>query len=121
MKHIFALGIIFSLIYSCTYDVEEELYPVNTCDLSNITYTLDIAPLIDLRCGPCHDDASNPLGAGIALMPYNELKPFADGGTLTCVINHESTCSPMPKSAGKLPDCEISKIETWIADGALNN
>lgn len=117
-QHLLSLTILF-ILGSCTYNVEEELFPVNNCNTIDITYSLDVEPIIQSNCYVCHDSASR-LG-GITLEGYDNLKAFVDNGRLIGVINHQSGFSPMPKGAAKLPDCDIAAIEQWVAEGAKDN
>ncbi len=121
MKQWILFLLILSSLLACNYDVEETLYPTSNCDSMDVRYVDDIAQIITNHCTVCHDAPGNPLGNGIVLTPYTEIKPYADSGILSCVINHEPGCPQMPKNSGKIPSCDIAKIENWIADGALNN
>ena len=103
----------------CYYDVEEDLYPTTGCDTVDVSYSAVVLPLLEIACYGCHDDANN-LG-GISIEGYDKLKPFADNGALVGVIRHQDGYSPMPQNQGPLPECDIQKIEAWIADGAQNN
>ena len=120
------------MLNSCYYDVEEELYyeieeelyqdvleNIADCDTLMVQYTLNILPIIDQHCFPCH--SLETAFANVVVEPYNGLKNYVDNGELLCVLNHQSGCSPMPKNAAKLTDCELAKIEKWIDDGAQNN
>lgn len=104
---------------ACYYDVEEELYPSNGCDVSNVSYSGTVEPIIKNRCYVCHGTGVN-LG-NVTLQGYDALKTYAQNGKLLGTIKHESGFSPMPQSGGKVPDCEIQKVEKWIIDGMLNN
>lgn len=104
---------------SCAYNVEEELYPPDECNTTSLSYSVDIAPIIETRCFECHDEQAVP--SGIRLDGYDNLKAMVDIGRLLGAIRHESGFSPMPKDQGKLPECEILKIQQWVQDGALNN
>lgn len=116
--YIFIVGLVV-LFSSCYYDSEEDLYPSIDCDLSDISYTTSILPIIESKCYACHDQASN--FGNITLEGYSSLKTFADSGELIGAIKHESGYSPMPKNLPQLLECEIEKIEAWVNDGALNN
>jgi len=111
--------IAMSIFSACKYDVEEELYPSVECETADMSYTNDILPIISTACYQCHDAANN--FGGITLEGYDALKPFAEGGSLVGVIKHEAGFSAMPQGAPKLLDCEIEKVEAWIAQGILNN
>jgi hypothetical protein len=103
----------------CYYDIEEELYPSVECQTDNLSFQSDIAPIIQRNCLGCHSQAANQ--GNVVLEGYNRLKTYVDNGKLQGVINHRAGFSPMPKNQPKLLECEIAKIEQWIADGALDN
>ena len=103
----------------CYYDVEEEIYPKTDCLTENITYSLDIVPVLQSNCYVCHGQGIN-LG-GITLEGYNSLKTYVDNGSFLGAIKHNAGYSPMPQGSPQILDCQIAKIEQWIQDGALNN
>lgn len=104
---------------SCYYDVAEELYPPTTCDTANMSYQVDITPILINNCYVCHSAADNQ--GNVTLEGYDELIKYVNSGQLLGAIKHESPYSFMPQDAPKLKDCDISKIEQWVIDGALNN
>jgi hypothetical protein len=103
---------------ACEYRDEETLYP-QVCDTTNVTYALDIAPLVELRCTPCHD--AQAIESSIPLITYDLLKGMVDAGRLLGAIHHEVGFSPMPKDRSRLSECELQTFDRWVADGALNN
>ncbi|MCB0572017.1 MAG: hypothetical protein KDC66_19765 [Phaeodactylibacter sp.] len=118
----FILLLAFSLILAiggCYYDVEEDLYPSQECDTSNVTYSGTVAPIIQNNCLLCHSNASR-LG-DITLEGYTNIKVYADNGRLLGAVKHQSGYAPMPDGAPQLDDCLISRIEQWVVDGAPNN
>jgi hypothetical protein len=108
-------------ISSCYYDVEEELYPPTTCQTDNMSLQNDIVPILELNCYVCHSTAAGPGNGNVILQGYTELIKYVNSGALVGAINHASGFAAMPQNAPKLSDCNISKIEQWIADGAPNN
>lgn len=111
------------LLTGCYNDNEEDLYPNNTCNTTNVTYTLTVKPIIQANCAisGCHTVASAPSSAGIQLEDYTGLKAIVTSNQLLGAINHESGFSAMPKNAGKLSSCALNQIKKWVDDGALNN
>ena len=103
---------------SCEYRDEETLYP-QVCDTTQVTYALVIAPLVELRCTPCHD--AQAIESSIPLVGYDNIKAMVDAGRLLGAIHHEVGFSPMPKDRSKLAECEILTFDRWVTDGALNN
>lgn len=103
----------------CYYDVEEELYPVVSCETNGMSYTTDILPIIEANCYTCHRTGSTI--TSISLEGYDKLKTAALNGSLVGAIKHLQGYVAMPQSGAKLSDCNISKIEAWINDGIQNN
>jgi hypothetical protein len=115
-------GVIFlaTLLSGCYYDKEELLYPDGVvCDTVAVSYNADVQAILQLRCNGCHGGAFP--SAGIDLTTHENVLIYANGGGLLGSIRHESGFSPMPKSAPKIPVCEINKISAWINNGAPNN
>lgn len=112
-----AVLLAFSL-NSCYYDSEEELYPgSNTCDVSNVTYSNAIAPVLAANCNSCHG-SSNPSGN---IVTDNYASAKANMSRIRGSINHISNYSPMPQNGSKLSDCELTKFDIWINQGMPNN
>ncbi len=114
-----ALLMLMLLHTGCYYDVESELYPTTECLTQDMSYQVDIVPIIKQNCYACHDAANN--FAGITLEGHGNLKRYVENGELLSVVQHVTGFSPMPKNAAKLLDCEIEKIEAWIEKGAPDN
>ncbi len=105
---------------SCSQDNEEELTACNT-DPANIGYASTITGILSSNgCNGCHS-GNGALGGGVSLGTYAGVKNVVDNGRLVGAINHASGFSPMPKSGIKMNNCDISKIQAWIAAGAPNN
>ncbi len=108
----------------CTFENEEDYYAGIQCDTANVTYSATVRPIIQNACYACHSaGTANTAGAGIDLEGYAALKAFItdNSGLLIGSIRHVVGFSPMPKSAPKLSECDIRKIELWIIQGALDN
>lgn len=125
MKRILSiLLIIFSTtIAGCYYDNAEKLYPVisTSCDLSNVTFSGTLKPIIQASCLSCHSNSTaSSSGGGIRLENYADVKSSASG-RLMGAVNHLSGYVAMPQGGGKLTDCEISQLQKWIDNGMLNN
>ncbi len=118
-KYLFTLSIIF-LLQSCYYDNNEDLYPqAPTCDTTNVTFSNTIFPLINSNC-TAHHSGGAPSG-NVLLTNYDGISAVAKDGRLLSVIRHEEGWPPMPQGGGKLPECDIKKIEVWVNEGAANN
>jgi hypothetical protein len=116
-----------TMLTSCYNDSEEALYgstPTGTCDLTTaVKFSTVVSPIISSKCATsgCHSVASK--AAGINLGTYDAIKAYTTSSKAVFLgsIKRLSSYSSMPKGDAKLPDCDISKIESWITAGALNN
>jgi hypothetical protein len=110
------LLIVSLMCSSCYYDNEEYIYGDNIeCDTLGITYENFVADLMTLHCDACHNPGS-PSG-NIITSDYNDLLVIINNGKLHGAVNHLPGYSPMPKGGNKLPDCDISKLNSWLNDG----
>lgn len=121
------------LVYSCTKSGGEvnNGTPVpgdggnndggGSCDTVSMTYMKNVVPILQQNCYRCHGTATNSGSFGLVLEGYNNLKPYAESGTLIGVITHAQGYVPMPEGGGKLSECDINKIRSWIAHGIQNN
>lgn len=115
----FALMFIPFLNSGCYNDNEEDLYPEKpVCDTANITYTASIAPIMQTNCNSCHN--TTVASGGVITDNAEGLRVVALNGLLWSSVNWTSAYK-MPKDRGKLSDCDLSKINIWIKDGAPNN
>jgi hypothetical protein len=114
-KHLFAL--FFIIFVSCSSDNEEEFYNQIGCDVENVSFSSTIDPIIDQNCKSCHFNGNR---TGVTLVTYENIKISAESGELLGSIKHLPGYDPMPQG-GKLDDCTIEKIETWINNGTPNN
>ncbi|HNV27885.1 MAG TPA: hypothetical protein PKJ83_02040 [Cyclobacteriaceae bacterium] len=117
----FVLPLILLALGGCYYDKESVLYPnsANCTEVINPTFSGDVLPLLNSRCNNCHGGTAP--SAGINLTTYPSVMKYVNDGSLMGSINQTSGYSAMPKNSGKMPACEINKIQTWITAGALNN
>lgn len=117
-------GFVLISVTSCYYDVEEELYPINTCDTTNVTYSGHVSAVLTNNCLNCHNTSNAQfIGGGIVLDSYANLKTYVDNGKFLSSITHDGNASFMPQSVDNrmLPACDISKIQAWINAGSPNN
>lgn len=115
-KIILSVLVVFS---ACYYDVEEELYPGTYCATTNVSYESTITSILHRNCYVCHSVAANT--SNVTLEGYDKLMVYVNNGKLLGAIKHDPGYKPMPQGAPKLIDCDIAKIEQWIADGAPYN
>jgi mono/diheme cytochrome c family protein len=110
---------IYCLLPSCVSNVEEELYPPETCDTMQVTYSGTIAPLIAQNCFECH--GGDATISGIPLEGYDNLKAMVDAERLVGAVRHLDGFSAMPKDAPSLSECKLLQIEKWVNNGAPDN
>lgn len=124
MKKALPLFLFTLLLFACSKKNEENLIfeaKINELcnrDTSTISYSNDIAPILNSDCMPCHSTARQD--GGIALDNYSDASTYA-GGNLLDAVKQINGASPMPKGAPKLHECKIHAIETWINAGTPNN
>ena len=124
MKRVLIIAVfasVFVLAFdSCEYDNKEDLYPKTNCDISSVKFSSTIMPIMVQSCAisNCHD--ATTVAGGLNLNSYQDVKISADNGNLLNRLKGIGG-SQMPLDGNPLPNCEISKIESWVADGALNN
>jgi cytochrome c553 len=111
------ISIVF--LSSCYYDVEEQLYPNGGCQTANMSLQANVLPILVRSCYACHDAVTN--NGNVTIEGYAELSKYITNGKLMGSIRQANGFIAMPQGAPKLSDCEISKIEQWIVQGALNN
>lgn len=127
MKHFLVLFIVSTgLMFQagCYYDKEEELYPPQPCDTSNVSYAITIVPILSNRCYSCHSNANaQNFGNGISFEGYANISSYFATSTQIFIgaINHQAGYPAMPPAEPKLTSCNINQIESWIAAGYPDN
>ncbi len=114
-------ALLLGLAASCTYSHGD---PAPACDVAreNVTYAAVISPIFDANCRECHSRANAlVLGGGNDFGDYNAINNYFSPANLLGCIRHDPGFSPMPKGRAKLSDCDIKRIEAWIAAGKPNN
>jgi mono/diheme cytochrome c family protein len=89
------------------------------CDTTTVTFNVTVHPIIKTNCESCHSGSS--AGGGVQLVSYDDIKASAASGRLMGTIRHEQGYSAMPKGGNKLSDCDIAKLDKWIAESMKNN
>ena len=112
--------IILSLFHvGCYYDNIERKYNQSGCDLTSVSLTIVVKPLVDQFCVACHQGSSP--AAGLLLEGYQDVKASVLQGEFSIRINKPlSDPLKMPPNA-LIDSCSIEKINIWIANGALEN
>lgn len=109
------------LASSCTYSQGD---PVPACDVAKetVTYAAVISPIFDTHCRECHAASVYVVkGGGNNFDDYQAIKSYFSPTILLGTIRHAPGFDPMPKGRDKLSECDIQRIETWVAAGKLNN
>lgn len=107
------------LCSGCTYDNVQTKYTRSECDLLNVTWSVDIEPLVNQFCVGCHQGSSP--AAGLLLDRYEVVKNSVLQGGFSIRINKPITDPlKMPPNA-TLDSCAIDKLNMWIANGAPEN
>ncbi len=118
-------------LYACEYLKYDNIKPKTTtaivlpCDSANaiISYSKDIAPLMEYECGSkntCHSNAG--AGGSISLEDYNGVSYAAATGKLVSCIVWDGSTHFMPQNTStKINACYISEIQSWVNAGFPNN
>jgi hypothetical protein len=93
---------------------------------TNISYSKDVQPILDSRCGKCH--MGEYVSEGLHMDTYESLMEGSDNGLVIIPGNAEDSLlvqklvkGKMPKRGPKLTPVQIQIITDWIDAGALNN
>lgn len=107
----FILPIVSIILFSCSSDSEDDLMIPEEEDPveNNITYTTNIAPIINSNCVSCHGTPPTN-GAPFSLNTFSQVNSRANG------IFTRTNNGTMPPE-GKLPQSSINLISDWIAGG----
>ena len=106
-------------IISCEKDeVVKVQPPPSDCDTVNITFALNIEPVIKERCEGCHSNSAQ--SAGVNLEGYDNIKNHALNGSLVSSI--EGTMQGFFYKAGDTTaSCKFLQLKAWINKGAPND
>ena len=127
MRKYFFLAAI-GVFTGCYYDNQEEIHPnIGTvCDTTSVTisYATDITPILTSGCGisdnACHNTDNSDSEIGLETYTGVAAQISPNNVFLKSII-HDPSASAMPKGGGKLDECSIMKIESWINNGYQNN
>lgn len=123
-KENIALNLIFilllfisTIISSCDKDQSYVLPPPDTsgCDVSNVSFAMDVQSVISERCQGCHSNIVQL--SGVNMEGYDNIKSYAQNGKLVSSI----TGSMSSHFVNKNSSCDLLKIQTWIKNGCSNN
>ncbi len=118
--------ILSTSVQSCYYDNEADIYgtvSTGNCDTTNAKFAAFVQPLMNAQCATsgCHN--ASTASAGANLSTYTATKTYITNNKAFFLgsIKHTTGYSQMPKGASKMAACDITKLETWINAGMLNN
>ena len=108
------LIVLIAGLMGCVTKNEEQI--LGECRTFDLSFAQDIEPIIDQNCAisGCHDAATST--AGVNLEGYTNIDTHLD----RVVARANDGARPMPPT-GLIPECDRSKIDAWVAKGALNN
>jgi hypothetical protein len=119
LKNIFIFIGIAIMSTACYYDNAEDLYQnfPKDCDVSAVSYSADVQPIIDQSCLSCHGPIAPQ--AGLDLSTHASLS--ASKEKVRNRINKPIGDPLVMPQGGPMIKCNIDKINAWIDQGALNN
>lgn len=113
-------GLIALAVSSCYNDNKEDIYQNNpdgnNCDTSAVSYSDDISLIFQNSCALSGCHAGTAPASNLDLTDYSQAKNKS-----TQIVNRINGEGSIMPPGGSLSDCNIEKIETWVADGAPNN
>jgi len=89
------------------------------CDTTNVSYSLQIVPILQYNCYTCHNGPG--ASSGIDFSNYGAFKGWAESGYVAGDITAAPGRTPMPYGLPPLSSCEINTILAWIDQGTPNN
>ena len=90
------------------------------CNLpETVSYTENIAPLIEEKCFKCHaEEVYKQKASRNKIYTYESLREKAEGGILMGSLTHQKGYIAMPYKMGKKIDtCSIALIGKWVTTG----
>lgn len=100
--------------FSCSKD--------ETCTTENMSFKTDIQPILSKN--GCTDSGCHGSTTGTGAIAYTTYDGFFSqvaANRVLGAIKQQTGFSAMPKGKSKISDCDISKIEAWITQGAKDN
>ncbi|MFK7950038.1 MAG: hypothetical protein AB8G11_20780 [Saprospiraceae bacterium] len=83
------------------------------------TFAAVVYPIVETNCVGCHN--ATRADGGVRLHTHAEIVTYVNSGSFMGTIEHQTGYPVMPTSGVKLSDCDISLLNQWIANGALND
>ena len=103
----------------CENNNELDLYGETECDTINITWESAIADILNKYCVECHGPVIHY--NNVRHDSYDSEMIVVNDGRLRGVVNHLPGYKKMPFERGKLPECDLKKINIWLDNGAPEN
>ena len=117
---ILSYALVLLLLTHCTYDNSVDSYGNTTaCDTAAVTFSQDIKALIDQNCEGCHNGMS--ANGGLVLSGHQNTAAAALNGSLIDRMTRNAGDPLLMPPSGALSECDISKLQAWIVQGAPNN
>ena len=107
-------------IVACSKENIQNLVPT-PCDTVGMQYKRDIVPILEGNCYRCHGIGNTAGSGGILLEGYDNIRPYAQNGTLYGNVAHLPGYVGMPYESQMLDACTINKILDWTLQGSPNN
>lgn len=113
---IISIVLVLVLTFNSCEKNEANIAPLATdCNITNVTYSNTIQPIINLNCAyslSCHSGGS----IHVDLSTYENLKEYANNGRLYEQLFVEYKMPPSPQPL--LDMCEATQIKVWINNGS---
>lgn len=90
-----------------------------SCDTTNVSYSLQIVPILQDNCYTCHKGPG--ASSGIDFSNYEAFKGWAQSGYVIGDLTASPGFTPMPYGLPSLSSCQINTILAWIHQGTPNN
>lgn len=113
------VGLLTLIPQSCVNNNELDLYGIQKCDTTNITWNSKISEILKNNCVICHGEEVSY--NGVRHDSYASEMVVVNDGRLRGVVNHLDGFSKMPKDRDMLPECELKLINMWLDNGAPEN
>lgn len=114
-KLVFLTPLIF-ILQSCYFDNEEDIYGPVSCDVSAVTFSNQVAPIINSSCATTGCHVSGGSGPGNFTV-FSELIAKVNNGSFENRVLIQKTMPPN----SPLPDCDLQILQAWIDNGAPND
>lgn len=124
MKKQFIIPIIAAFLVSAYVILQSG--STNAAPLTNVSYTTDVQPILQSRCGSCH--MGEFTSEGLNMDTYENLMTGSQNGPVIIPGNASESLlvekilkGKMPKRGPKLTPVQVQVIIDWINAGAPNN